>query len=77
MASLCLVVAGLSPVAAGDPLPKATIDKIRDFVTGALDELGVPGAAVLVVDANGILYEEGFGTTDDATWSCHWRSTSG
>ena len=65
-ASIGLLVAGLSPVAAGDPLPQSTIDKIHDFAESAFEELGVPGAAVLVVDADGIVYEEGFGTTDDA-----------
>ena len=64
--SLALAIASLSPVAAGDPLPQATIYKIHDFAASAFEELGVPGAAVLVVDADGILYEEGFGTTDDA-----------
>lgn len=66
MASLALAVATLSPVAAGDPLPQATIDKIHDFASSAFDELDIPGAAVVVVDADGIVYEEGFGTTDDA-----------
>jgi CubicO group peptidase (beta-lactamase class C family) len=66
LASLGLLVGWLSPVAAGDPLPQATIDRIHDFATSAFDELGIPGAAVVVVDADGILYEEGFGTTDDA-----------
>jgi hypothetical protein len=54
VASIGLLVASLSPVAAGDPLPQGTIDKIHDFVTSAFDELGVPGAAVVVVDADGI-----------------------
>lgn len=66
VATVALLAISLSPAAAGDPLPQATIDKIHDFATSAFDELEIPGAAVLVVDADGILYEEGFGTTDDA-----------
>lgn len=65
-AAIVLLLGSQSPAAASGPLPQGTIDKIRGFVTASLDELGVPGAAVLVVDRDGILYEEGFGTADDA-----------
>lgn len=65
-ATIALLLATLAPAAASVPLPKGTVDRIHEFVRSALDELGVPGAAVLVVDADGILYKEGFGTTDGA-----------
>jgi CubicO group peptidase (beta-lactamase class C family) len=61
-----LLGATASLAMAKGPLDQATIEKIHDFAASAFGELGVPGAAVLVVDANGIVYEEGFGTTDDA-----------
>jgi CubicO group peptidase (beta-lactamase class C family) len=60
-----LLVAPSVPVLGKGPLGQATVDKIHDFVSSAFDELAIPGAAVVVVDADGIVYEEGFGTTDD------------
>ena len=66
LALALLLVAPSAPVLGMGPLDQATIDKIHDFVSSAFDELGVPGAAVVVVSADGVVYEEGFGTTDDA-----------
>ncbi|MDP9468525.1 MAG: beta-lactamase family protein [Chloroflexota bacterium] len=63
---IALLIATLSPAAASGPLAQETIDKIHDFASSSFDELGIPGAAVLVVDGDGIVYEEGFGTADDA-----------
>jgi CubicO group peptidase (beta-lactamase class C family) len=63
--AMSLVVPSASAVAKG-PLDQATADKIRAFASSAFDELGIPGAAVVVVDADGVVYEQGFGTTDDA-----------
>ncbi len=53
-------------VAARGPLTEKTVEQIHDFASSSFDELGIPGAVVLVVDADGIVYEEGFGTADDA-----------
>jgi CubicO group peptidase (beta-lactamase class C family) len=64
--AIALLLASLSPAVASGPLAPGTIDRIHGFVSAAFDELGIPGAAVLVVDGDGILYEEGFGTADDA-----------
>ena len=41
-------------------------ETIRTFVESALDELGVPGAAVVVVREDGLAYAEGFGRADDS-----------
>ncbi|HET8777898.1 MAG TPA: serine hydrolase domain-containing protein, partial [Candidatus Limnocylindria bacterium] len=51
-------------VLAADPLDPSTEERIRSFVQGGLDELGVPGAAVAVVHADGVAYAEGFGQAD-------------
>lgn len=61
-----LLVAPSAPALAKGPLDQATVDKIHDFVSSAFDELSIPGAAVVVVGADGVVFEEGFGTTDDA-----------
>jgi CubicO group peptidase (beta-lactamase class C family) len=63
----CLGVAGLCArgVHAAQPLDASEAAAIRTFVSGALDELGVPGAAVVVVRSDGVAFAEGFGTADD------------
>ncbi|MBA3687239.1 MAG: beta-lactamase family protein [Chloroflexi bacterium] len=61
---MSLVVPSAAAVAKG-PLDQATTDKIGAFPRSAFDELGIPGAAVVVVDPDGVVYEQGFGTTDD------------
>jgi len=66
--ALVLVLAATAPVAALDPPNTGTITKVRDFVTSTLKELGVPGAAVVIVGRGGIEFAEGFGNArDDGT----------
>jgi len=68
LALAALVLAPASPAAAEGPLTDKQAQDVRDFVRGALDELGVPGAAVVVVDPGGIVFAEGFGSArDDGT----------
>ena len=43
-----------------------TADSIREYVRGVLDELDVPGAAVVIVDADGVVFAEGYGMADDS-----------
>lgn len=50
---------------AADPLDESLEQRIRSFITQSLDELGVPGASVVVARADGVAYAEGFGTADD------------
>jgi CubicO group peptidase (beta-lactamase class C family) len=52
-------------VRAAEPLDADTAQAIRDYVAGALDELAVPGAAVVVVRQDGTAFAEGFGAADD------------
>lgn len=66
LALAALLSAPATLVAAGGPLSEKTVEQIRNFANGAFGTLGVEGASVVVVDADGIVYEEGFGTTDDA-----------
>jgi len=65
IACACLSVFVAYPVAAADPLDPAVADKIRDLVTQQMDELHVPGVAVVVVTADGPVFAEGFGSADD------------
>jgi len=51
-----------APAVARGPLSAEMTAKIRDYVAGALAELKVPGAAVVIVGPEGIEYEEGFGS---------------
>lgn len=64
LAFVMLVLAPAS-VRAADPLDPGTADAIRDYVIGELAALGVPGAAVVVVREDEIVYAEGFGRADD------------
>ena len=66
LAVAALLNAPTTLVAAGGPLSEKTAAEIHNFAKSAFEELAVPGASVVVVDAEGIVYEEGFGTTDDA-----------
>ncbi len=64
---LALALACLSaPAVAKGPLSAEMTakvhDKVHDYVAGALAELKVPGAAVVIVGPEGIEYEEGFGS---------------
>ena len=57
-----------SPVAAEGPLSAEQADAVRAYVRDTLDQLGVPGAAVVIVGADGIEFAEGFGDArDDGT----------
>jgi CubicO group peptidase (beta-lactamase class C family) len=62
-----LPLAGVAPAVAIGPLSTSQQDSVRSFVRTALDELGVPGAAVVVVGPEGIEFAEGFGTARDGT----------
>jgi CubicO group peptidase (beta-lactamase class C family) len=57
----CFAVPG---VRAGEPLDDDTARAVRDYVGSVLDELGVPGAAVVIVRRDGIAFGEGFGMAD-------------
>jgi CubicO group peptidase (beta-lactamase class C family) len=59
-ATLTLVA---SPVAATGPISAEQADAVRSYVRDTLDQLGVPGAAVVIVGAQGIEFAEGFGIT--------------
>jgi CubicO group peptidase (beta-lactamase class C family) len=62
------VTLAASPVAADEPLSADLARAVRTYIGYALDELGVPGAAVVIVGAEGILFAEGFGNArDDGT----------
>jgi len=63
----CLLL-GLSaaPAAAGEPLDPRIADAIGHYVEGVLAELNVPGAAVVVVDKDGAVFAEGYGTADES-----------
>ena len=66
MAALLLAVA--SPAVASGPLSGEQVDLVRAYVLDRLDELGVPGAAVVIVGPEGIEFAEGFGKArDDGT----------
>jgi CubicO group peptidase (beta-lactamase class C family) len=57
-----------SPTAANGPLGAERADAVRTFVRNAVDQLGVPGTAVVVVGRDGIEFAEGFGSArDDGT----------
>ena len=47
-----------------DPKIEAAIDEFRDSVPETMDKGDVPGAAISLVDGQGILWAEGFGWTD-------------
>jgi len=53
-----------APIQAADPLPPSLADRIREYAAGVFDELGVPGAVVVVVDDEGTRFAEGFGSAD-------------
>ena len=47
-----------------DPKIEAVIDNFRASVPKIMDKGGVPGAAIALVDDQGILWTEGFGHTE-------------
>jgi len=68
LALIATVTLATSPVAAKGPLTAEKADAVRAYLREALDQLGVPGAAVVIVGADGIKFAEGFGTArDDGT----------
>jgi CubicO group peptidase (beta-lactamase class C family) len=68
LAAATVIAAFSSPATAKDPLDPDLAEKIRAYVHDALGQLNAPGAAVVVVGADGIEFAEGFGTArDDGT----------
>jgi len=68
LASSALLAAPGSPAMAAEPISAGKADAVRAFVRDAMDQLGVPGAAVVIVDKDGIQFAEGFGSArDDGT----------
>lgn len=66
LGSACIVLALVNPAAAAGPIDPATTDSIREYVRGVLDELGVPGAVVVIVNAEGVVFTENYGTADES-----------
>jgi CubicO group peptidase (beta-lactamase class C family) len=62
-----LLVAATSPAAGKGPLTAEQADAVRVYVRDALEQLGVPGAAVVIVGADGVEFAEGFGNARDGT----------
>ena len=63
-----VLLAAASPTAAQGPLSAERADAVRAFVHDAMDQLDVPGAAVVIVRKEGIVFAEGFGSArDDGT----------
>lgn len=63
-----LLIAAAAPAAATGPVSEERAQAIRAFVNDTRDQLHVPGAAVVIVDASGIVFGEGFGSArDDGT----------
>ena len=60
VAASMLVAASPAP-AAPAKLDPARIEALKTFVRHSMDELGIPGAAIAVVDHGRILFEGGFG----------------
>jgi len=55
----------MSAVAKG-PLNAEMTSEIHDYVARVLADLNVPGASVVIVDADGPVFAEGFGEADDS-----------
>lgn len=65
---VALLLAVASPAVAIGPLSPEQADAVRVYVRDTLEELGVPGAAVVIVGPEGIEFAEGFGKArDDGT----------
>jgi CubicO group peptidase (beta-lactamase class C family) len=62
----CVLLCSPAPAAAAKPLDPAVAAAIQAYVEGVLAELDVPGAAVVVVDRDGAIFAEGYGTADDS-----------
>ncbi len=63
IATAVLVLAP-APMLAAHPLDAEVADEIRAYVRDVFDQLGVPGGVVVVVDAEGTRFAEGFGSAD-------------
>lgn len=67
-AAATLLVAPAPHASATGPLSQERAEAVRSFVRDALDQLGVPGAAVVIVGKDGIEFAEGFGSArEDGT----------
>jgi CubicO group peptidase (beta-lactamase class C family) len=62
-----LLLAAVSPTVATGPLSADLEAAVRAYVSRAMDELRIPGAAVVIVDQDGIEFAEGFGNAGDGT----------
>ena len=49
-----------------DPKVEAAIDEFRAQVPGIMEKASIPGVALALVDDQGVIWTEGFGTTDGA-----------
>jgi CubicO group peptidase (beta-lactamase class C family) len=68
IAVAALLLGAAVPALASGPVTDEMAQTIRAFVEGAMDQLNVPGAAVVIVEADGIVFSEGFGSArDDGT----------
>jgi len=68
LAFFATVTLAASPGAATGPLSAEQADAVRSYVRDTLEQLGVPGAAVVIVGGEGIEFAEGFGNArDDGT----------
>lgn len=61
-----VAILAAAPASAAGPLDPVVADKIRRLITQQMDELHVPGMAVVVVTAEGPVFAEGFGRADDS-----------
>lgn len=66
LVATCLGIGFAAPAAASGPLEPTTADAIREYVRSGLAELDVPGAALVIVDANDEVLAESFGVADDS-----------
>lgn len=66
LVACALLTIPATPTAGGEPLEPTVAGALRDYVEGTLAELNVPGAAVVVVDKDGAVYAEGYGTADES-----------
>jgi CubicO group peptidase (beta-lactamase class C family) len=62
--AIMVLVLAPAPMLAAHPLGSDVSDRIRTYVEGVFDDLGVPGGVVVVVDAEGTRFAEGFGIAD-------------
>lgn len=60
-----LVLAVAAPAAAKGPLEAEQAEAVRTYVRDRLQQLGAPGAAVVIVGPEGIAFAEGFGAARD------------